>query len=215
MLSKIMRFFLYLLLFYNGLVFSLSYERVKEDYHKSFVYEKLGDYKNAIRVLMEVYKAYPNGYTVNLRLGWLYYLMGKYENSIYHYKKALKTIPSSLEAKLGLTLPLMAQKKWDEAEQVLYKILATDYYNYYGNLRLCTVLEAQKKYSQQKMVALKMLSVYPTSVPFLVCLAKSYYHLGEKEKAKNLFKDILILDPENLTAKEFLKKLQKTEKGEN
>ena len=65
------------------LALSLSYERIKKDYYKSFVYEKLGDYKNPIRVLMEVYKAYPNGYTVNLRLGWLYYLLGNYENSIY------------------------------------------------------------------------------------------------------------------------------------
>ena len=207
--------FLLLILALTALSFSLSYEKIKEAYYKSYMYEKVGDYKNAIRVLMEIYKAYPNGYTVNLRLGWLYYLMGKYENSVYHYRKAEKAIPTSLEAKLGLTLPLMAQKKWGEAEEVLYRILATDYYNYYGNLRLCTVLEEQKKYSQQKAIALKMLTVYPTSVPFLVCLAKSYYYLGRKDRAEKLFKDILILDPENLTAKEFLKKLQKEKEKVN
>jgi tetratricopeptide (TPR) repeat protein len=41
----------------------------------------------------------------------------------------------------------------------------------------------------------------------LVYLAKSYYYLGNKEKAKYLFEQILILDPENLVAKSFIQKL--------
>jgi len=191
------------------LVFSLTYEEIAKAYKQSYLYEKIGDYKDAIRVLMPIYNSYPNGYTVNLRLGWLYYLMGKYENSIFHYKRADRAIPTSVESKLGLSLPLMAQEKWDKAEEILFRVLKLDYYNYYGNLRLCTVLEKEKKFEQQKATALKMLAIYPTSVPFLVELAKAYYHLGEKEKAKKLFKDILILDPENLTAKEYLKKLGK------
>ena len=190
------------------LVFSLTYQEIAKAYKESYLYEKIGDYKNAIRVLMPIYKAYPNGYTINLRLGWLYYLWGKYDNSIFHYKKADKAIPTSVESKLGLSLPLMAQEKWGDVEIVLYRVLNLDYYNYYGNLRLCIVLEKEKKYKLQKAIALKMLRIYPTSVPFLVELAKSYYHLGDKEKAKKLFEDILILDPENLTAKEYLKKFK-------
>jgi len=191
--------------------FSLNYDQIKEAYQKSYLYEKIGNYKDAIRVLMPVYEAYPNGYTVNLRLGWLYYLWGKYKNSEFHYTKAVKAIPSSVEAKLGLTLPLMAQEKWAHAERVIYQILTVDYYNYYGNLRLCFVLEKEKKYNLQKQVALKMLSVYPTSVPFLLCLTKSYYHLGDLTKAKNLLKDVLILDPENVEAKMLLQRLEKSE----
>ena len=190
------------------LVFSLTYQEIAKAYKESYLYEKIGDYKNAIRVLIPIYKVYPNSYTINLRLGWLYYLWGKYDNSIFHYKKADKAIPTSVESKLGLSLPLMAQEKWGDTEEVLYRVLKLDYYNYYGNLRLCIALEKEKKYDQQKAIALKMLRIYPTSVPFLVELAKSYYHLGEKEKAKKLFEDILILDPENLTAKEYLKKFE-------
>jgi len=188
--------------------FSLSYEEIKKAYQQSFFYEKIGDYKDAIRALMPVYKAYPNTYTVNLRLGWLYYLWGKYNNSIYHYDKANQAAPASVEAKLGLSLPLMAQHKWGDAEKVLYKVLAIDFYNYYGNLRLCKVLEKEKKYRDQLMVALKMLNLYPASVPFLVEKGKALYHLGNLEASFKVFRGVLVLDPENLTAKGYLQKIE-------
>ena len=216
MLSKKMRFFkiLFLLLLAVNFLFALPYEEIKKAYAKSYLYEKVGDYKDAIRVLMPVYNAYPDSYTVNLRLGWLYYLMGKYANSVYHYKKADRAIPSSVESKLGLSLPLIAQERWGEAEQVLYRVLAIDYYNYYGNLRLAKVLGEEGKYNQQIAVALKMLNIYPTGVPFLVLLGEGYYHLGNLKRAEEIFKNVLILDPENITAKGYLEKIEKSSKGE-
>ncbi len=187
---------------------NLTYREILQSYKQSYLYEKIGDYKDAIRVLMPIYKAYPYGYTINLRLGWLYYLWRKYENSIFHYRRAISAIPSSVEAKLGLSLPLMAQEKWKDVETLMYQIIATDYYNYYGNLRLCEALEHQKKYSMELFIAQKMLAIYPTSVPFLIYLGKSYYHLGNLRLALKTFKDVLILDPENNTAKEYIKTIE-------
>jgi len=188
--------------------FAITYQEIKEAYHKSFIYEKAGDYKDAIKALMPVYKAYPNGYTVNLRLGWLYYLAKKYANSEFHYKKALQVIPSSVEAMLGLTLPYMAQGKWPETEGLCYRILRIDYYNYYGNLRLSYALRKQKKYSIAEAVARKMLTIYPSDVNFLTELALSLYHQGKTAYARSIFQDVLILDPENAVAKEYLKKIE-------
>jgi len=50
-----------------------------------------------------------------------------------------------------------------------------------------------------------MLSLYPTSVLFLVELGKIYY-VKDKAKAKKIFEDVLILDPNNIIAKEYLNK---------
>jgi len=192
----------------------LTYEEILKSYKQSYLYEKIGDYKDAIRVLMAIYKAYPHGYTINLRLGWLYYLWGKYENSIFHYRKAIAAIPSSIEAKLGLSLPLMAQEKWSEVESLMYQIIGVDYYNYYANLRLSAALEHQKKYAMVIFVAQKMLNVYPTAVPFLLFLGKAYYNTGKLKKALKTFRDVLILDPENNTAKEYIKLLENKLKTE-
>ncbi len=190
---------------------SMSYKEIKKAYEKSYFYEKNKDYKDAIRALMPIYKNYPNGYTVNLRLGWLYYLMQKYANSKYHYEKALKATPSSVEAMLGLSLPFMAQNRWKDVESLMYRILKIDYYNYYGNLRLCIALGHLKKYSILEAVARKMLAIYPTDVNFLNELAISLYYQNKKSYAKSLFEDVLILDPENPVAKNYLK-LIKTSK---
>ncbi len=193
-------------LIFVSLALALTDEEIKEAYHKSYNYEKIGDYRNAIKAMMPIFKEYPDGYTVNLRLGWLYYLNENYANSIEHYQKAMVKAPYSLEAKLGYTLPLLAQGKFEQVEAETYQILNIDYYNYYGNLRLAYVLRMQGKLEMAEKVALKMLTAYPTDVSFLTEYALIKFAQGEKETALKTFMDVLILDPENVTAKEYLKK---------
>ncbi|WP_457568705.1 tetratricopeptide repeat protein [Desulfurobacterium sp.] len=183
---------------------AMTYNEIKLAYHKSFTYEKARDYRDAIKALMPVYQAYPKGYTVNLRLGWLYYLMGKYKNSEVHYQKAIEAIPSSIEARLGLSLPLMAEKRWQDVESLMYKVLKTDYYNFYGNLRLAIALRNEGKAKLAEQVSRKMLAVYPSNVAFLTELGLDLFAEGKKKEAYAVFKDVLILDPENTTAKYYL-----------
>ena len=187
----------------------MSYKEIQKAYYQSYFYESKGDYKKAIESLMPIYKTYPKGYTVNLRLGWLYYLLKNYANSEFHYNIALKIIPSSVEAMLGLSLPLMAQGRWKAVEKLMYRVLKVDYYNYYGNLRLCLALIKQKKYSIAEKVARKMLAIYPTDVKFLNYLAETLYYKGKITYAKSIFEDTLILLPSNTIAKEYLKLIKK------
>ncbi|MCF8260070.1 MAG: hypothetical protein K9J12_04795 [Melioribacteraceae bacterium] len=185
-------------------VSALTPEEIKEAYHRSYTYEKIEDYENAIRAIMPVYDEYSSAYTVNLRLGWLYYLLGKYSNSLDHYQKAMKANQYSLEAKNSSILPLLAQNKYSEAETMAYQIVSVDYYNYYGNLRLSYVLRMQKKNELASQVVNKMLAVYPSDVSFLTELAYLKHAQNDKETAASLFWDILILDPENNDAKSYL-----------
>ncbi|WP_457623903.1 tetratricopeptide repeat protein [Persephonella sp.] len=199
---------LFILIFSNVLAEEKKDIDIKGAYYRSYQYEKVGDYENAIKSLMVLYKKYPDGYTINLRLGWLYYLNKNYSNSIYHYEKAMKIVPSSIEAKLGLTLPLLAQGKYGDVEKICYQIISTDYFNYYGNLRLSIVLRLEKKLDTAVEVVNKMLSLYPTDVNFLTELGIIRYLQGEYGQAKYIFNDILILDPENVTAREYLQKIK-------
>ncbi len=200
--------YLFLFFFLFSKIFALSLEDIKNAYYKSYKYEVAGDYKDAIRSLMIIYNNYPNGYTVNLRLGWLYYLNKNYSNSIFHYKKAIKVVPYSVEAKLGLTLPLLAQGKYSSVEKLCYQILNQDFYNYYGNLKLVYVLRKQKKYDLAEKVINKMLYLYPTDTNFLLELGILKFEKREFNNAKRILNDVLILDPENLKAKHYLKLLK-------
>jgi tetratricopeptide (TPR) repeat protein len=185
--------------------FSVDYKHIKEIYYKSYNYEKMGDYKDAIKVLIPLYKKYPNGYTLNLRLAWLFYLNKNYQNAIKHYEIAQKVAPYSFEPKLGLMRVYNTIGKFNKTTEIGNVLLKQDYYNYYGNYYYAYALFSMKDYKNSIAVVDKMLTVYPTSVLFLNLLGMNYQKLGEKEKAKKIFEDVLILDPNNITAKYYLK----------
>lgn len=193
---------IFLFVFVSSL-FAITPEEIQEAYHKSFNYEQIEDYENAIRALSPVLDEYPNGYTVNLRLGWLYYLLGRYANSIEHYQKAVQIVPTSLEAKNGLMLPMLAQNKYSDAVSIAYQVVSVDHYNYYGNMRLAYSLRMQEKYDQAEQILNKMLAVYPTDIIFLTELALVKYNQGDTDRATELMWDVQTLDPENETAKKY------------
>ena len=177
---------------------------IQKAYHKSFHYEQTQNYDYALKVLQPVYKSYPNQYTINLRLGWLYYLSAKYANSIYHYNLVIKIAPVAIEPKLGLMLPQLAQERYGDAEQNAYQILNIDRYNYYANSYLIQALKKQNKTDTALAVVEKMLALYPTDVSLLVELGNLYLIQNKINKANFIFNDVLTLDPENLTAKSVL-----------
>jgi tetratricopeptide (TPR) repeat protein len=173
-------------------------------YYRSYEYERTEDYPNAVRALAPVHQAYPQGYTVNLRMGWLFYLNRNYANALEHYETAMRVAPYALEAKLGYLLPLLAQERFADAETFAYQVVSVDYYNYYGNLRLAFALRMQGKLEQAEMVVSKMLTAYPTDVLYLTELALIKAAEGDTDAARSHFSDVLILDPENVTAKAYL-----------
>ncbi len=175
-------------------------------YQRSFENERAENYENAIRALAPVHEAYPNGYTVNLRMGWLFYLNGNYSNAVAHYEVAVGAAPFALEPKLGQLLPLLAQGRWAEAEAMAYQVVSVDHYNYYGNLRLGVALRMQGKLEASYQITWKMVSAYPTDVLYLVELAQVNDARGKVEEARRLFEEILILDPENQVARRYLER---------
>lgn len=196
---------LFILLLSVSTSFALSDKKIRDAYYKSYNYEKIQNYNNAVKALMPVYQEYGNTYTVNVRLGWLYYLQKKYANSLEHYQKAIQIAPASLEAKSGRLLPLLAQERYAEAEQESFGILKVDHFNYYGNMRLAYALRLQKKLDTAEQVNLKMLALYPLDVTFLSEYALVKHAQGDIDAAVKAFGGVIILDPENVTAKKYLK----------
>lgn len=191
-------------LFICATLFALTDQEIRDAYYKSYNYEKMANYTDAIKAILTVYNEYPEGYTVNLRLGWLYYLNQNYANSLERYEKAIKISPYSIEAKLGHLLPLLAQERYGDVEKEAFQILNVDYYNYYGNMRLVFALRMQQKLDMAEKIALKMLAIYPIDISFLTEYALIKFTQEEKDTAFRVFYDILILDPENVTAKSYL-----------
>lgn len=173
---------------------------IQKDYFKSYDYERIGKYKEAIKALSPLYKKYPKGYTLNLRLGWLFYLDKNYNDSIKYYKKASLIKVNAFEPMLGLIRVYLTIYSYEKAQDVATQLLKRDYYNYYANLYMCKALIAQKKYKIALGIINKMLTIYPTDILFLEQLFISYKATHNK-LYKNVYKSILILDPNNVLIK--------------
>ncbi|MBA2847932.1 tetratricopeptide repeat protein [Thermosulfuriphilus ammonigenes] len=200
-----------LLLFLVLVVFSaqagaFSASEISKAFVESYRYEKMGAYKEAIKALLPLYQEAPRRYLLNLRLGWLYYLSGKYGDAIAYYQKAAEVRPESIEPLLGLSLPLMARGNWGKVERLMNRIISKDPYNYYANLRLAVALRLQNKAPLAEKVARKMLKLYPSSLDFLVELGRIFTWQGKKKEARQIFLRVLLLDPQNVAAREALKK---------
>ncbi len=186
---------------------TLSELDIRDAYHKSYRYERSQNYADAIKALSPVITAFPQAYTVNLRLGWLNYLIGTYATARTHYQTAIKTAPDSLEAKLGHTLPLLAQERYDEAELATKLVLRIDPSNYLANLRLAFAYRMLKKIEAAEDLLNRMLVLYPTDISLLTEYALVKLAKNQNPDAKRVFNDILTLDPENVIAKAQLSKL--------
>ncbi|HKI77525.1 MAG TPA: tetratricopeptide repeat protein [Ignavibacteriaceae bacterium] len=196
------------------LVFSLflgkgygqSSDKIKA-FNQSIKYESNNDYKSALDVLKKV-TSENNSYLFNMRLGWLYYLNEDYKNSKKYYGSALTQSKNSIEAMLGLTLPLASLEEWDEVQNIYVSILKIDANNYYANLRLGQIFLNKGEYSTAKKYLEKMYLYYPSEYEVNLSLGWTYYYLGEKQKAKQLFSTVLMMSENDESASTGLKQLE-------
>jgi len=199
-----MKIFFVLLLTLGLLEASDEFRDIKDSYFKSYDYEQMQKYEEAIKVLAPLYKKYPKGYTLNLRYGWLFYLNKNYNDSIKYYKKASLTNSYALDPKLGLIQVYLHTYSYKKAESTAYELLKVDYYNYYANLYAIQALIAQKKYDIATKIISKMLALYPTDISYLEQLA-IVYKLTNNKYLEKLYEDILILDPNNVLVRTNIK----------
>ena len=191
---------IFLLFSLIGFLFGLD---IKKAYYDSYNYEKMQDYKDAIKVLIPVYNQYPNGYTLNLRLGWLFFLSKQYQNALVHYRRASLISSFAIEPKLGMLKVYINLGDYDNALKIGDVILKEDYYNYYGNYYMILALKGKNEIKTAINLVDKMLVLYPTSTLFLVQLGELYFNI-DKNKSKEIFENVLILDPNNVVAKDYL-----------
>ncbi|MFK5976632.1 MAG: hypothetical protein QM493_09010 [Sulfurovum sp.] len=189
--------YLLLLLISLSLTQAIDSIEIKDRYNKSYNYEKMAQFSEAIKVVVPIYNKYPKGYMINLRLGWLFYLNNKTLNSTKYYKQASLITPSAIAPKLGLIKIYLNQANFTEAELLTYNILKLDYYNYYGNYYTIIALIGEKKYDIAIEIIQKMLALYPVDIIFLEQLFIAY-KATNNSYIETLYNNILTIDPNNL-----------------
>jgi tetratricopeptide (TPR) repeat protein len=170
-------------------------------FETSYTKEAVGDYKGAINEIVGL-----NGfdYHKSLRLGWLYYLEKNYDESIRYYEQAIKLRPKAVEALLGLCNPLEAQKKNDLLETTYKKILAIDPTNTKVNYALGNIYYYRKNFALAEKHFDLVVSLYPFDYYSNLMAGWTKYFLNKKSEAKILFNTVLIISPNDKSAREGL-----------
>ncbi|MBX2991681.1 MAG: tetratricopeptide repeat protein [Bacteroidetes bacterium] len=178
-----------------GAVLSQNKGKV-EAFHQSLKFETTGDYQKAVRSLLDVYKENKNDYLINIRLGWLYYSLMNYEESNKYYTQA-NTIANnkSIEALLGRTLPLSALNDWENVQATYRAILKLDPMHFTANLRLGQILLNNGEYDEARRHLEKVHTGYPAEYEPNLSLGWTYYYLGDRQKARMLLTNALMLSP--------------------
>lgn len=171
-------------------------------FSKSYEYETVGKYNDAIKVLKAVYN--EKSYEINLRLGWLTYSAGLFTDAKTYYQKSIKIRPMSIEARLGLAYPLSATGEWDKIITTYEEILEIDPNHSLTNYRLGAIYYGRESYKNAEKLFQKVVNLYPFDVDSLLMLGWTKYFLGKTQEAKVLFNKVLLASPKNASALEGL-----------
>ena len=171
-------------------------ETTRAAWRESLRLEQAGDFTGALTAL----RPSPPGYATALRQGWLEYRAGNYRRALERYHEAVHLAPRSLEARLGLLLPLLALGRNPEAEQVAREILRDSPQHPLAQARLAFALRQQHKFKDAERIVTAALKSHPTDVALLNELALLNTARQHLPAARQLFSDVITLDPDNALA---------------
>lgn len=179
-----------------------DFKTMEEAFQKSIGYESKQDYTNAIDVLKPF--AISTNYEANVRLGWLYYNAGKHNESVSYYSKAIALKPNATEPLWGIVYPYAELKKWAELQGIYQKIISLDPKNTTANYRLGLSAYYGKDYVTAKKYFDIVIALYPLDYNTLLMSAWTSYFLGKSTEAKTMFNKVLMIMPDDKSAKEGL-----------
>jgi tetratricopeptide (TPR) repeat protein len=179
-----------------------SQDQLTRAFSKSIELEYKGEYANAIAPLKEVYN--EKSYELNLRMGWLSYEAALYVESAAYYQKAMNLMPYSIEAKLGYVYPASALGNWGQVTAQYQKILQIDPQNTVVNYRMGLIEYNNKRYASAYKFFEKVVNLYPFGYDALLMYAWTNLQMGKSREAKVLFGKVLLISPEDASAKEGL-----------
>lgn len=180
------------------MVFSQSESFRQAAIYKSYEYERGNNYTAAINELKKTLQT--DDYFLNIRMGWLYYLAKQYSESIKYYDKAINLKPYAIEAKFGKIKPLSATEDWEKVKLQYLQILKIDPQNTVANYWLGLIYYNRKDYSNAVKLFEKVVNLYPLDYDSVVMLAWTKLNLGKLVEAKILFKQALIIRPDDSAA---------------
>ncbi|MCK4569713.1 MAG: tetratricopeptide repeat protein [Bacteroidales bacterium] len=177
-------------------------EKVQEAFIDSYSCETNANYTDAINILKNVYD--PASYHINTRLGWLCYISGQFTESAAYYQKAIELKPYAIEARFGLTYPASSMGNWAQVKNQYIKILELDPQNTKANYYFGLMLYESGDYGLAAKHFEKVVNLFPFDSKSVLMFGWANFQLGKTREAEVLFREVLIIEPNNESALEGL-----------
>ncbi|MDD2889875.1 MAG: tetratricopeptide repeat protein [bacterium] len=168
---------------------------------------KTGKVDEAEKKFKEISKEYPDFVQPYIGLGNIYSIKKDSKKAIEFYQKALDIEPSTeIYSNIGTLYFIQGDKK--KAENFFHSAIAMDDNNICAKKNLADVYFELGKYEQAIPLYEAGLLKQP-EVESLIALANCYFKMGKYESAKIGYEKVLKVEPDNKTAKENLKIVNK------
>ncbi len=145
----------------------------------------------AISLLSEAISRYPKDARLKTVLASVYASQGENEQAITLVEELIRTRPESLASRLNLASLYVSMNQLDEAEGVMRKAITDLPDNAQVELLLIKFLSDYRGIDTARMELEKMVSAQADKYPLHFALAKMYESDGEREKAIELYRNII------------------------
>jgi tetratricopeptide (TPR) repeat protein len=166
----------------------------------SYAAEASGQFQAAVDALDALPSPQRDGYLANFRRGWLLYRANLHPQSVAAYKAAAKTEPESIEVRVAILLPLMASKRWDDVVVLAEDVLKRDPENYLALQRLAFAKFSSEHFPESEVVYRRLVEHYPSDVEMRAALGWVAFRMGKQHEAIALFRQVLELSSEHVSA---------------
>jgi tetratricopeptide (TPR) repeat protein len=172
-----------------------------------------GEKDEAISKIREALSIEPDNPYIMTSLGVALSSVGKDEEALSMWEKALKIDEDFVPALLCLGNHYSSKGSYGEAERIFRRILEREPDagpDIYMKLAMCIYLQGRKEEAAQE---LEGISKEMESPDLYNLLGMMYKEIGKVEKARDSYEKALILDPDNLIAKEAINELRSPIRG--
>lgn len=160
------------------------------------------NFLSAEKAYLKVLKVDHKNSLAYSRLGFIYSHFGQIEDAIECFQIVADTYPNAASY-YNLAMMLFKNHKFKRAAYALEKSIDLEV-TPARLIALARVYRVMGQYELQIKILQRALDMKPEEVSIMLLLAEAYIHEGEEKKARDLFKHIIKIEPNNLRAKQAL-----------
>ncbi|MFH1074047.1 MAG: hypothetical protein V1752_03065 [Candidatus Firestonebacteria bacterium] len=177
---------------------------VGEVFNSSYAAEAKGKSADALKIIETAYNAKLDGnlkYVMKMRMAYLETVLNKLDQAALLYGEASEIMPRAIEPLNYQSYEYYVLKDWKKVQEVCCKALNVDPKHYYSRSRLAYACLCLGDYAGSLREYSKVMELYPLDMGVKAMTGWVYAYMKDKTKATQIFREVLIVNPINESAK--------------